>query len=251
MSAREHKQLFVEFSKSKDIAIRNKLIEIYLYLVKRTAQSMAPAYRKYIQVDDLVSYGIIGLIDAIDKYNPAMDTNFEIYAKVRIRGSILDALRKSDWASNYMRQKIKAVENAMTELSTVNGVAPSEKEIAEYLKMDITQVQNALDESYTFNMVYLDDLMSDASGKNAAATARDEENIPDSRYEEKELVYILSQCIDTLSDKEKLILKLYYEDELTLKEIGLVVGLTESRISQIHSKILITLRKRFEELDYK
>ncbi len=235
-----NKQALYDYSKSKDINLRNELIEYYLYLVKRQAYSMASAYHKYISIEDLVGYGIFGLIDAIERYDDKLAGNFESYAKVRIRGAILDALRKNDTVSTYMRHKIKTVEHAVSELTSASGQTPTEAEIASYLKMDITQVQNILDDSYTFNILYLDDLLGSSESIPA------ESGIPDVKYDEQELLDALSESVSTFTEKERLILKLYYQEELTLKEIGIVLNLSESRISQIHSKILMELRRKLK-----
>ena len=238
-------KMWGEFSKSRSLEARNDLVMHYMGLAKRIALHMAPSYRKHVEFDDLLSSGLIGLMDAIDRFDPGKDVKFETYATLRIKGEIIDQIRRQDWAPISLRQKIKRIEEGYGALESNLGRVPSEQEVSDYLGIGVEDVKKTLDESHTFNLVALDELLADRI-KSDHMLASDRDN-PEISYEDKELRRIMAEMIDTLPERERIVISMYYTDELTLKEIGGVLGVSESRVSQIHSKALLALRTKMKK----
>jgi RNA polymerase sigma factor for flagellar operon FliA len=243
--AAQTERLWVEFSKTRCLEIRNELVMKYVPLVKGIALRLVPTYRKHVDFDDLMSSGLLGLMDAIDKFDLSKDVKFETYASLRIKGEIIDQIRKQDWAPISLRQKIKKVEECFEALESSTGRTPTEAEVADKLSMKTDDVKKTLDEAHTFNLIALDEMLVDRVAGDSLAAPSDES--PEKRLEEKELKEVLIQTIESLSEKEKQVVSMYYYDELTLKEIGLVLGVTESRVSQIHSKALLVLKGKMKK----
>ncbi|MCL2082109.1 MAG: FliA/WhiG family RNA polymerase sigma factor [Oscillospiraceae bacterium] len=239
-SPQEAERLWVEFSKKPNVENRNLLVTHYIPLVRTVVLRLFPTYRKHVDFDDLMSCGLLGLMDALDKFDLSKGVKFEAYATLRIRGEIIDQIRKQDWAPVNLRQKIKKIEEAYDYLELQLGRIPNEKEVAEHLKMQTDEVQKALDDSHTFNLVALDELFVERLG---AMPLSDEGN-PDTLCDEKEVKRIMAEVIDTLSETEKLVISMYYYDELTMREIAEVFGVCESRVSQIHAKTLMIMRNK-------
>lgn len=237
--------LWKNFTETRNLEARNELVMHYLHLVKGIVYRMMPTYRKHVDFDDLMSCGILGLMDAIDKYDINKGVKFETYASLRIKGEIVDQIRKQDWAPISLRQKIKRVEEGYLDLEGKLGRSVTEKEVADFIKMDVESVKKTLDESHTFNLVCLDDILVDRIKSEETMVSGEE--TPEERVESEELKELLAQYIEALSEKERLVVTLYYFEELTLKEIGLTLGVSESRVSQIHSKALVGLRMRLRQ----
>ncbi|MDR1669753.1 MAG: FliA/WhiG family RNA polymerase sigma factor [Oscillospiraceae bacterium] len=231
-------RLWEEFSQNRSLETRNELVMQYVPLVKSIALRLLPTYRKYVDFDDLLSSGLMGMMDAIDKFDLTKDVKFETYASLRIKGEIIDQIRKQDWAPNSLRQKIKKVEECFDALETRTGRTPTEGEVAVSLAMSAEEVKKTLDEAHTFNMVALDEMLTERGD----SLASPQEEGPEARLEDRELKETLVKYIEALPEKEKQVIAMYYYEELTLKEIGLVLGVTESRVSQIHSKAMMGLR---------
>jgi RNA polymerase sigma factor for flagellar operon FliA len=243
--AAQTERLWVEFAKTRCLETRNELVMRYIQLVRSIALRLVPTYRKHVDFDDLMSSGLLGLMDAIDKFDLTKEVKFETYASLRIKGEIIDQIRKQDWAPISLRQKIKRVEECFESLEVSTGRAPTESEVAHKLSMSTDDVKKTLDEAHTFNLVALDEMLMDRVAGDSLAASSDES--PEKRLEEKELLEVLTVTIDSLGDKEKQVVSMYYYDELTLKEIGAVLGVTESRISQIHSKAMLSLRTKMKK----
>lgn len=241
----QNDRLWKEFAKTRCLETRNELVMRYIQLVRSIALRLVPTYRKHVDFDDLMSSGLLGLMDAIDKFDLSKDVKFETYASLRIKGEIIDQIRKQDWAPISLRQKIKRVEECFESLESSTGRTPTESEVAHKLSMSTDDVKKTLDEAHTFNLVALDEMLMDRVAGDSLAASSDES--PEKRLEEKELREILVMTIETLSEKEQQVVSMYYYDELTLKEIGMVLGVTESRISQIHSKALLTLKTKMKK----
>ncbi len=233
-------RLWEDFAKNRTLETRNELIMQYVPLVKGIALRLLPTYRKHVEFDDLLSGGLLGLMDAIDKFDITKDVKFETYASLRIKGEIIDQIRKQDWAPISLRQKIKKVEECFDTLETRTGRQPTEGEVAAQLMMSADEVKKTLDEAHTFNMVALDEMLMDRVAGDSLASPQEES--PEARLEDRELKEALTKYIEALPEKEKQVIAMYYYEELTLKEIGLVLGVTESRVSQIHSKAMMALR---------
>ncbi len=239
-------RLWKDFSETKNLELRNQLVMQYVALVKAIVLRMLPTYRKHVDFDDLMSCGLLGLMDAIDKFDLKKEVKFETYASLRIKGEIVDQIRKQDWAPISLRQKIKRIEEGIESLEGKLGRSPTEQELAAYVSMNVEDVKRTLDESHTFNVVCLDEILVDRMGGEELVPGSGEG--PEESLEKKELREILSQSIDSLPEKERMVVSLYYHDELTLKEIGAVLGVSESRISQIHAKAIMSLRLRMKSV---
>jgi RNA polymerase sigma factor for flagellar operon FliA len=244
--AQQREDIWAQYYRSRNVDLRNELILSYIHIVKFVALRLIPSYGSYLELDDLMSFGILGLIDAIEKYDADKGAKFETYASLRIRGAIIDQIRKQDWVPRSLRAKVKDIKECYEQLEAENGKEATDEEVAEKLNMGVEELQKALMQSHTFQVLSLDDQIMDAvrwdgSSRNNAAN-------PENEYVKNEFKEILAACIDQLNEKERLVLTLYYYEELTLKEIGKVLGVTESRISQIHSKALMRLRSKLEKV---
>lgn len=231
--------MWKKFKENGNLEIKNELIENYLYLVKIVSGRLYNNYNGNVEFDDLLGYGVFGLIDAIEKFDVNRNNKFETYAQIRIRGSIIDNLRKLDWIPRSLRQKSKLIEDTISKLESKYGNKISNEDISLELNMSVEEVEKTLSETSTFNLVSLDEVLlnNDINNKN-------EINNPENVFENKELIKVLSECINSLSKKEKLVISLYYYEELTYKEISKILDVSESRISQIHSKATLSLRSK-------
>lgn len=227
------------YKETKGQEIRNELVLHYIYLVKRIVNRIYPKYKNHSEYDDLISCGVLGLMDAIDKFDLSKEVKFETYASLRIRGEIIDHMRKQDPIPVNIRAKLRKIENAYEELEHELGRTPTEDEVAESAGMSVKEMNKTLEETHCFNVMSLDEVIAETI--NISDSIKSDEDIA-LGFDKKELKNILIDSIKSLPEKERLVINLYYYDELTLKEIALVLGLTESRISQIHSKVLIKLR---------
>lgn len=234
-------QIWVKYKKTMDKELKNKLIEHYIPLVKIVAGRMYNYYGSKVEYEDLLSYGIFGLIDSIEKFDIDKNIKFETYAQIRIKGAIIDNIRRLDWIPRSLRKKSKQLQQAVLVLENKLGNIPTNAQIAEYMNISIEEVENTFSDIATFNLVSLEEFLSN---KNDSISSRREDNLPENVYEQKEIKNILIEAINELPDKEKLIISLYYYEELTYKEIGNILNLSESRISQIHSKTIINLKNR-------
>jgi len=235
-------ELWIKYSKTKDQKIKQLLIEEHLYLVKIMAGRMYNYYGSKVEYDDLIGFGVMGLIDSIDRYDITKNIKFETYAQIRIRGTIIDNIRKLDWIPRSLRKKSKEIQNSMMNLENKLGRTPSNTELANFLDIPVEDVESILADISTFNMTSLEEILINKGEHNINNDKR--ENTPENIYEEKELKEILANTIDGLPKKEKTVISLYYYEELTYKEIGHILELSESRISQIHSKAILEIKNK-------
>lgn len=219
-----------------------------LYIVKIIASKVHARLPFGIELDDLVHTGILGLIDAVKKYDPTKGTRFSTYASLRIKGAILDELRNLDWASRSLRQKIKEIESAFESLEVKMGRPPKEEEVAESLGISLQEFQKLLNESRGVGIgVFRIDIEDEANitDRKVLKYFTDEESFsPDLVMEKEELIKLIASMIDELPEKDRMVLNLYYLDDLNLKEVGKVMDLTESRISQIRTSAILRLRSK-------
>ncbi len=222
---------------------KEQMVLAHSNMVKYMALRLAARLPSNISADDLFNTGIIGLIDAIDKFDESQGIQFETYAKIRVRGAMLDEIRSLDWVPRSLRQKSSQMEKACMALEQRLGYYPSDEEIAAELGVALDEYHKSLDEVKGINLLpeEIDEAFIDSKGGCHLATQGDE--IFDSAYCE-EIRRCLAEGIAVLPEKEQLVLSLYYYEELTMKEIGAVLGYTESRISQIHTKAILLLRGR-------
>lgn len=238
-------KLWAEYNKSKAADIREKLILEYAPLVKLVAGRLSMYLGFNVEYDDLVSYGIFGLIDAIDKFDLMKDVKFETYASLRIRGAILDQIRKMDWIPRTIRQRQKKIETAIREIERDSGHIATDAEIA--AKMDISEDEylNWQNQMKVTGVVSLNEFMEQGSDIPEDNNSRSSSFVkPEEAVEKDELKKMLAESLEKLTDKEKKVILLYYYEELTLKEISEVLEVSESRISQLHTRALQKMREK-------
>lgn len=234
---------------TKDITefTRDELIVEYVPLVKYLAQRIALKLPNHVEIDDLVNSGIIGLIDAIEKFEPSRGIKFKTYAEFRIRGAIFDGLRSLDWVPRSVRKQKKMVEQSYAQLEQKLGRHATDEELSKNLGVDLQEFYKILDNLKGVTLgkfVELNNNDSQSSdGDSAIAFIPDDStDDPYHKFQKQELTEILAEAIRNLPDKERYVVSLYYFDELTMKEIGTVLSITESRVSQLHTKSMIRLR---------
>jgi RNA polymerase sigma factor FliA len=240
-------RLWSEYKGNGDRHIRDQLIVLYSPLVKYVAARVAVGLPQHVDGSDLVSYGVIGLIDAIDRYDPVRKVKFETYAIPRIKGAIIDELRSIDWVPRSVRNKIRAVELANSALEASLGRAPTEAEVAAELQISETDLQQIFGQISYIGIVGLDEVISSGTGERGESvtlgdTLSDKGEGPMAAFELEEMKQILAGATNRLGDREKIVLSLYYYENLTLAQIGQVLGVTESRVRQIHTKAVMQLR---------
>ncbi len=240
--------LWLQYRKSPDPQLRDRLILTYAPLVKYVAGRLGSGLPAHVDEADLVSYGLLGLIGAIERYDPDRDVKFETYAISRIRGAIIDELRAMDWVPRSVRSRAREIERAMSELEGRLGRAPTDEEISAKLGISEEELGESLGEIARSSIAALDELWtSSGSGDQVALIDTiEDESAPDPQntLSQTELREAIADAIARLPEREKLVVTLYYYEELTLREIGEVLGVTESRVSQLHTKAILRLKAR-------
>jgi RNA polymerase sigma factor FliA len=222
---------------------RTALIEEHVSLVRYLAARVGAKLPPGVEVDDLVGAGMLGLIDAAEKFDPSRGTRFRTYAERRIRGSILDHLRSLDWAPRSLRRRARELDAAHDQLERDRGRAVDASEVAEYLDINLGELQSLVSNINAVQMSSLQAFEYDGdAGDRLQALPDSPDESPFAVYERRELRQRLAAAVDELPEKERLVVSLYYVEELTMKEIGSVIGVNESRVSQIHSKAVSRLR---------
>jgi RNA polymerase sigma factor for flagellar operon FliA len=241
-----------EYKRSASSAARDALILNYSPLVKYVAGRVAVGLPANIEQADLISYGIFGLIDAIDKYDQERGIKFETYAISRIRGAIIDELRAIDWVPRSVRFKAREIEKAYAALENKLKRPPSDAEVAEELGISLDELNHIYTQLSTVSLVALDELMTVDSDKgdrlSLVDTLEDTKTVgPMEAFESEEMRSILTGAINRLPEREKMVVTLYYFEQLTLAQIGEIMGVTESRICQMHTKAVLALRGKITE----
>jgi RNA polymerase sigma factor for flagellar operon FliA len=237
-----------------EISVENReaVIKEYASMVKYVANRIAMRLPPHVEVDDLISVGVLGLIDAIDKYDSTRGAKFKTYAEFRVRGAILDELRSMDWVPRSVRQKASSMDGVVQKLQNKLGRRPEDDEIAEEMGVSLDELFTTLNETKSMPILSLEDLgIAKESGEQQSlldCLAGKNDVDPQTHLRLVELKEIISKTIDTLPEKERLMISLYYYEELTMKEIGGVLGITESRVSQIHSKAVFRLRNKLKSI---
>lgn len=238
--------------KTIDSKLKDQLIIDYAPLIKFMAQKIIIKLPSNIDLNDLISAGVIGLIDAIEKYDPSRDNKFKTYAEFRIRGAILDALRAQDWIPRSVRDKAKKIAKAQNELEQTKGQDFTELDISNKLGITLDEYYDVVSRVKSVSIVSLDEILGsqyDSNDKKSLIDCIEDVNAgnPFSHIKNKSLRNILKKQLQKLPEKQKLVLSLYYYEDLNLKEIGQILEVTESRISQIHTQAVCKLRKKIEE----
>ncbi len=241
--------LWKKYSESKEPAIKEQLIVEYADLVKYVAGRLSIYFGSNVEYDDLVGYGVFGLIDAIDKFDISKKVKFETYASLRIRGAIIDSIREQDWAPRSLRKKGKELEKAYFEVENQLGHSATDQEVAERLGITPDELNKLLQEVNMSQMISLEDYLEQnhETGFDPLSLDRDT-NQPEQRMEVVELKETLAEAIEKLPEKERTVVTLYYYEELTLKEISIIMKVSESRISQLHTKAILRMRGKLERI---
>ena len=223
---------------------KDQLIQRFAPLVKRIAYHLMARLPSSVQVDDLVQNGMMGLLDAINRFEAGMGAQFETYAAQRVRGAMLDGLRENDWLPRSLRRDFRRIEEAIAQLEQQYGRAPSELELAKALSMTLAEYQKMLQDARGHQLISFEDMVEDGEDDYLERHLKDETNEPSQLLENQRLQTLLTQGIEQLPEREKLMMALYYEQDLNLREIGEVMGVTESRVCQLHSQAVARLRAR-------
>ncbi|OOE11909.1 FliA/WhiG family RNA polymerase sigma factor [Fictibacillus arsenicus] len=241
----EEQTCWEKWNTSRDREAGDELLRAYLPLVNYHVQRISVGLPKSVNKDELRSLGMLGLYDALKKFEPERDLKFDTYASFRIRGAILDGLRREDWLPRSLREKTKKVEAAIEKLEQENLRSVSAKEVADELGLSENDVTTVMSESFMANVLSIDEENKETESREKVSyTIEDKKAItPENSLLQEELHGELALVIKELSEKEQLVVSLFYFEELTLTEIGQVLGLSTSRISQIHSKALFRIRQ--------
>lgn len=249
---RNEEDLWIDYKKNRDPAIREFLIKQYAPLVKYVAGKVAVGMPSNVEFDDLVGFGVFGLLDAIEKYDPDKNVKFKTYAVTRIRGSIFDELRSLDWVPRSVRQKTKEIEEAIVRLESRLGRTVSDSEIADSMGISEKEFHQTLYKISGTSIISLNDVWYSGDDSDSISIGDTIESPismnPDVIVEKEEIKRVIVEAINELPEKEKMVLVLYYYEDLTLKEIGQVLNVTESRISQLHTKANLRLRAKLTNI---
>jgi RNA polymerase sigma factor for flagellar operon FliA len=244
MSASTIKQqeMWHQYVDTKDPAIKEKLIIEYSHIIKYVAGRLSIYFGSNVEYDDLIGYGVFGLIDAIDKFDITKGVKFETYASLRIRGAIIDSIRELDWVPRSLRQKNKELERTYAEVENELGHSATDQEVADKLGVSIEEFYKLLNEVNLSSLISLEEFLEQnyEAGVNIAGSCK--EDRPEGYMEITELREILVDAIGKLPEKEKTVVSFYYFEDLTLKEISAIMKVSESRISQLHTKAILRLR---------
>lgn len=235
LNEQESESLWKEYIKTRNKELRDRLVENYLPLVNLIAGRIAISLPSHVDRDDLISSGFFGLLDAVERYDLKRQNKFETYAGVRIRGAMLDYLRSRDWIPLSIRQKIRSYEKCVSELEGELGRSATDEEIAEAMGLSSEEFVKVVSQLNVATVIPLDDYMRTETAMNSVPS-------PQETIEKKERQTMLAKAIDRLPEKERQVVALYYHEELTMKEISLVLGISEARVCQLHTKAIFRLR---------
>ena len=245
-------ELWKEYKRSKNPDIRDAMVKQYAPLVKYVAGKVAVGMPQNVEFDDLVGYGIFGLFDAIEKFDPDKHVKFKTYAVTRIRGAIFDELRTIDWVPRSVRQKSREIEDTIRDLEASLGRSASDKEIAKEMGLSGKEFEKALLRVSGTSILSLNDVWytgEDSDNVSIVDSIESPDGFnPDNIVEKEEVKRVIIKSIHELPEKEKTVLVLYYYEDLTLKEIGKVLEVTESRVSQLHTKAIMRLRAKLTNI---
>lgn len=247
MDDAEKNKLWQEYKKTGNSNIREQLIMEYARLVKIVAGRLSMYLGNNVEYDDLVGYGIFGLIDAIDKFDYGKNVKFETYASLRIRGSILDQIRKMDWIPRSLRQKQKKIDAAVLKIETDTGKVATDEEVAKELDISVDELNNWQGQTKASNIISLEEYIDSGSEVRVSAGNNERFMQPEQVMEKDELKKKIVEAIEELTEKEKSVITLYYYEEMTLKEISMVLDVSESRVSQLHTKALNKMKLKLGE----
>lgn len=248
MSEEELTSLWGEYLKDKsNKSVRDTLIVQYIYLIRYVVGRVKVTLPATISIEDIAGYGVEGLINAVERYSPQKNTRFETYALIRIRGAILDRIRAQDFLPRSVRKKIKDIKSAQEHLKQELGRMPTITEVANYLDMEPEKVSQLLSEDTTMTSLY-DKRGNTEDSVEIIDTIQDENKLnPQEKAEEQNVKQELEKALRRLPERERIIMVLYYQENMTLKEIGATINMSESRVCQIHAQAIMKLKNILSE----
>lgn len=239
-------KMWKKFKRTKSPQLREEIVKKYLYLVKYVAGRVAIGLPPNVEFNDLVSYGILGLFDAITKYDVSQGNKFETYAVSRIRGSIMDELRKLDWAPRLLRKRAREIDKKLKELEEKTGRMATDSELAKALNMTTDELNGIYSDLNSTTFLSLDEVWQNDDGNKPISRLQTiEDSLVTNQFSyvhQNEIKDIMASALEELPEKEKLVVVLYYYENLTLREIGEILDVSESRVCQIHTKVITRLR---------
>ena len=240
-------QLWQQYSRTKSVSVRNELIRRYSYLVRCIAQRLVGHYQYFNYLDDIVSEGLIALMDAVQKFDLSKNVKFETYASIRIRGAMIDFIRKQDCFPRRLKKMARDIGEADEELYRRLGREPTDRELAEQLHMDLPGYEKALAETSSLNILSFEEIVYEKGMEDLKLRGADDSITgPEQAMADKELRDVLAAEIGRLDEKERTVISLYYKEQLKIKDISGILGISDSRVSQIHSSALRKLRRSLE-----
>lgn len=243
LAAKSNEELLDMYRKEGKLEVKQALVLRYLYIVKTIAFQMQNIYSGSLQMEDIINEGVIAIMKGIDRYDPERDNKFETFISRRIRGMIIDLVRKNDWMPRDFRKQVKAMETVQNTLSRNLGRPPSDEEVAAAMEMDLKKYRKFQRMSTMMNVLSLD-MITDEEGEHQSMqlSSSDADSQPERAFLEEESRKILAEAVNSLKEKEKLVVSLYYVEELNMGQIAQVLGVSEPRISQIHSSAIRKLK---------
>ena len=248
MSAEE---LVKEYRKTGSLAIKQEIVLRYIHIVRGIALQMRGVYLSIAQVDDIISEGVIALMNAVDKFDPSKNVKFETYISKRIRGLVIDLARRQDWVSRSVRRSLRDIDQAANSLFIELGRTPTDQEVADRLGMSLEKYQQMLGKTGLCNVLSLETMLEESTQGTMSdfLLCAQAENQPEQHLQEEELKQALRDGIHSLLENERMVISLYYEKELNMKEIAQVLKVSEPRISQIHANAIRKLRIYMERFN--
>lgn len=237
------RELWLRYCRGRETAVRDELIRQYSYLVRCIAIKVVGRYQYFNYMDDIVSEGLIALMDAVQKFDVSKNVKFETYASIRIRGAMIDYIRKQDCFPRRLKKMARVINEADEVLNQRFGRSPTDAELARYLKVDVDEYEKMLAETCSMNMLSFEEIVYEKGTEDLKLHLSDSIAGPEQAMAEKELKDILAENIDRLDEKEKIVISLYYKEQLKIREISGILGISDSRVSQIHSSALKKLKK--------
>jgi RNA polymerase sigma factor for flagellar operon FliA len=239
----DNTKLFIKYKETRDVEIRNELVLIYMNIVKYVAMSLRNVYAKYGDLDDIVNEGVIALINAVETFDTERGVKFETYANLKIKGAIIDYVRKQDWIPRQVRRFGKELDETYNALYTELGRSPSNNELAERMGLTKEKFAKGMADAAGSMTLSFEELLYEDNFSDKGGLA----NEADRSIYEKELRLVITEAIETLNAKQKQVISLHYYERLKFVEIAKVIGVSESRVCQIHSKSMLYLKRRLED----
>ena len=235
-------EIWLRYGRTKRVDLRDELVRRYSYLVRFIARKLVGHYEYFSDMEDIVNEGLIALMDAVQKFDLSKNVKFETYASIRIRGAMIDYIRRQDCFPRRLKKIAKEINEADETLSQRLGREPTNGELAEFLDVDAEEYGKMLAETCSMNMLSFEEIVYEKGAENLTLRMSGDEPGPEQAMAEKELKSVLAENIDRLDEKEKIVISLYYKEELKIKEISAILGISDSRVSQIHSSALRKLK---------